>query len=62
VNATDINTTRAARSLATVMVVSALTLGFAVALAALATDVISGGTFAWLGDYIMKVGEALGGG
>jgi ferric-dicitrate binding protein FerR (iron transport regulator) len=62
---TDTNTTSATRRrLVAFAILTALALSFAAAFAALAADpiVTSDGIFAWVGDYITAVGEALGGG
>ena len=62
-NTLHVNTIRHARRLSALTIVVALALSFA-AIAALGaeTNVTVGGIFAWLGDYITEVGEALGNG
>jgi hypothetical protein len=63
-NTLVINTTRAVRRhLAAVVIVVALALSFTAAFAALAADTnaTGDGIFAWIGDYITAVGDALGG-
>lgn len=57
------NTTRAGSRLAAIAIVGALALSFALAFAALKADNATGdGIFAWIGDHITALGEALGGG
>ena len=62
-NTVDTNTTRAVRRFAAIVIVGALALSFAaIATLGSATNETGGGIFAWMGDYIAAVSEALGGG
>ena len=63
-NSTDTNTTGTVRRrLAAIAIVAALALSFAAAFAALGAEnnVTGDGIFAWLGDYITAVSDALTG-
>jgi len=57
------NTTRSVRRLAAIAIVGALALSFA-AIATLGAETTStgDGIFAWMGDYITRVADALGNG
>jgi len=64
-NTTDVNTiSPVRRRLAVIAIVGALALSFAAAFAALRADTgaTSDGVFAWVGDYLTAVQEALRGG
>ena len=62
-NAIDTKRARAVRRLAVIVLVGALALSFAaIATLGVETDVTGDGAFAWVGEYMAKVAEALGGG